>query len=65
MSGRDAYIDAAAALLGLPIDPAHRPGVSMFLGMAADMAAILDEAPLDEDELAPLPVYAPPADGRP
>lgn len=51
-----AHAAAAAATVGLPIDPAHMPGVVRFLMLAADMAAILDAAPLhpDDDALAPV-----------
>jgi len=62
MDDLETYVDAAAGLLGLPIDAERRPGVLMFMGLAAEMAAILEAAPLDEDELAPLPVYLPPSD---
>ena len=34
----DAYVDAQAALLGLPIAPEHRPGVVRYLQLAAGMA---------------------------
>lgn len=51
------YVDAAAELLDLPIEAEWRPGVARFLGLAAEMAAILDGVALDEDELAPAPVF--------
>jgi len=54
----EAYVDAAAQLVGLPLDPAHRPGVVLNLGRIAQMAALVMEFPLpDETELAP--VYQP------
>jgi len=62
MDDLEAYVDAAAGFLGLPIDEERWPGVLMFMRLAAEMAASLDAAPLDEDELAPLPVYLPPSD---
>ena len=37
-----AYIDAAAATLGLKITAEQRPGVTRFFGLAADMAALVD-----------------------
>ena len=33
------YVDAAAKLIGLPIDPAHRPGVIANMQRNAQMAA--------------------------
>ena len=41
-----AYIDAAAATLGLKITAEQRPGVSRFFGLAADMAALVNGLPL-------------------
>ncbi|MFT6773314.1 MAG: hypothetical protein ACJA1L_001024 [Paracoccaceae bacterium] len=60
MTDHDAYIDAASALVGLPIAPAHRPGVATFLAIAADMAALVNAAPLDEAEQQHAPTYLPP-----
>ena len=60
MKDIDAYIDAAATLIDLEIAPAYRANVRLFLQTARDMAALLDAAPLDEDEPAPAPVYLPP-----
>ena len=54
----DAYVDAAAALIGLPIDPAHRPGVVVNLERIAQMAALVVEFPLPEDA-EPAPVFRP------
>jgi hypothetical protein len=52
------YLDAAAALLGLPISPEHRPGVLLNLDRLATMARLLEDAPLGrEDE--PAPVFRP------
>jgi len=31
----EAYVDAAARLVGLPLDPAHRPGVVLNFGRIA------------------------------
>jgi hypothetical protein len=53
-----AYVDAAAALIGLPIDPAHRPGVVVNLERLAQMAALVMEFPLP-DEAEPAPVFRP------
>ena len=52
----DAYVDAAARLVGLPLDPAHRPGVVVNLKRIAQMAALVMEFPLPE-ETEPAPVY--------
>ncbi len=58
-SEQDAFIDAASAVVGLPIAEAWRPGVARFLALAAEMAATLDTVDLG-DELALAPVYLPP-----
>jgi hypothetical protein len=42
----DAYVDAQAALLGLPIAPEHRPGVVRYLQLVADMAPRVMDFPL-------------------
>jgi len=50
----EAYVDAAAAALDLPIAPEHRPGVLRYFALAADMAALteaVDLAPHDESAL--------------
>ena len=54
----DAVIDAMAPLLGIPVDPAFRPGIVANLELIALLAALLDEAPLDERE-EPAAVYRP------
>jgi hypothetical protein len=54
----DATVDALAALLGLPIDPAHRPGVAMNLARIAALAALVTEFPLP-DAAEPAPVFTP------
>jgi hypothetical protein len=56
----DAYIDSAAAAVGLTIAEAHRPGVRRFLEIAGEMAATLDGADLDDADPALAPVYVPP-----
>lgn len=57
MSDWDAYIDAVAGPLGLAIAPPYRAGVAGFLGIAAEMAAVLASVDLDPDELALAPIY--------
>lgn len=48
-----AYVDAAAALIGLPIPAAYRDGVLGYFRLAAGMAALVQGLPLTpEDELA-------------
>ena len=42
----ETYVDAAAALLALPIAPGHRPGVLHYFALAASYAALLDAHPL-------------------
>lgn len=41
-----AAVDAQAALLGLPLDPAHRPGVLQYYALAASMAELVMGLPL-------------------
>ena len=55
----DALIDGLAPLLGLEITPEQRPGVIRFLAVAADMAALLDAAPVAPDHLARASVFVP------
>lgn len=51
----DAYIDEAARLAGLTITDAQRPGVRLFLGLAAGMAGTLEPVPVEEPfALAPV-----------
>jgi len=45
------YLDAQSALLGLPISPEHRPGVLLYLQLAAGMAArVMDFELMPADE---------------
>ena len=41
-----AYIDAAAATLGLKITAEQRPGVTRFFTLASDMAVLVNGLPL-------------------
>jgi 1-carboxybiuret hydrolase subunit AtzG-like protein len=52
------YVDAAAALIALPLDPAHRPGVILNIERIAEMAALVMAFPLP-DETEPAPVFLP------
>ncbi|MCA3267326.1 MAG: DUF4089 domain-containing protein [Tagaea sp.] len=58
MDDIDAYIDRTAALLGLPLDPAHKPGVAANLGRTAAIAKLVTEFPLPDD-VEPGPVWRP------
>jgi hypothetical protein len=49
----EAYVDAAAAALKLPLSPPHRPGVLHYFALAASMAELIAAHPLAiEDEPA-------------
>jgi hypothetical protein len=65
----EARLEAMAAVLALPVDAAYRPGVLRFLGLAAEMAAVLDRVPLDPGTAPLAPALslpdAPPREGRP
>lgn len=54
----EAYALAAAALVRLPLDPRHLPGVVMNLRLAARMAGIVEGLPLSPAEEA-APVFVP------
>lgn len=58
-----AAVDAQAAVLGLGLDPAHRPGVLQYYALAASMAELVDGLPLGiTDE--PAPVFMPVSPGH-
>ena len=55
----EAYVDAAAAALQLPLSPAHRPGVLSYFALAAGMAELVGAHPLaitDEPAEAFVPI---------
>ena len=54
----DSCITAAAGMIGLSIDPEHRPGVVLNLQRIAQMAALVMEFPLPDDTEA-APIYRP------
>jgi hypothetical protein len=54
----ETYVDAAAALIGLPLDLAHRSGVIINMRRIAEMAALVMALPLP-DETEPAPVFRP------
>jgi hypothetical protein len=43
----DAYVQASAVALGLPLRPDHRPGVVRYFTIAAEFAAVVDAVPLE------------------
>lgn len=45
-AAHEAYVDAAAAAIGLPLAPAHRPGVLRYFALAAGMAEQVMAVPL-------------------
>ena len=47
----EAYLDAVAPAVGLPVDPGWRGGIVRFLGLAAEMAATLEAVELADDHL--------------
>jgi hypothetical protein len=64
----EAYVDAAAAVLQLPLSPAHRPGVLHYFALAAGMAELVAAQPLgitDDAAQAFVPVSPSAADGSP
>jgi len=54
----EAYVDAAARALALPLASAHRPGVLHYFMFAASMAELLDAQQLGLDD-EPAPVFTP------
>jgi hypothetical protein len=52
----DAYLDAAAAVLGIAIEPEWRPGVRFHLATTLALADLVVAFPLD-DEAEPAPVF--------
>lgn len=52
----ETYIDAAGAVLDLPIDPAWKPAVRMNLDVSLRMARMVQEFPLP-DEIEPASIY--------
>ena len=51
---QEVYVDAAAALLGLPLAPEHRGGVLGFFALAASMAAVVEAVPLTLHDDSPM-----------
>lgn len=46
----EAQVDASAALIGLPLAAAHRPGVLHYFAIAATMAELVMAQPLTPDD---------------
>lgn len=62
----EAYVDAAAAALKLPLSSQHRPGVLQYFALAAGMAELVGAHPLtvaDEPAEAFVPI-SPTSAGR-
>ena len=58
----EAFCNATAAALGLPLAPEHRPGVLHYFALAAQMAALVEAVPLapaDEPAVHFVPVVSP------
>lgn len=58
----EAYVDATAALLVLPLAAEHRPGVLRYFALAAEMAELVNGLPLDTHD-EPAEAFAPIAPG--
>ncbi len=54
--GLDAYIDAVAAALALPVDPAWKPAVRANLEVTLKLARLVEEFALP-DEIEPAEIY--------
>jgi len=55
-SSLDAFIDASAAALGLPLDPAWKPGIRANLEVTLKLANVVAAFDLP-DEIEPAPVF--------
>jgi Protein of unknown function (DUF4089) len=61
-----AYVDAAAATLGLKISAEQRPGVLQFFALTAGMAELVNGLPLEvHDESGNVFVVVPPQGADP
>jgi hypothetical protein len=61
----EAYVDAAASALALPLSAAQRPGVLRFFALAAGFAEIVEAVPLhahDDSALSFVPLSAAPSE---
>ncbi len=57
------YVDIAAELINLPIDPDYRPGVIANVEAIAEIARLVTEFPLDET-VEPAAIFNPLDDNR-
>jgi hypothetical protein len=57
----EAYVDAMAEAMALPLQPEHRPGVLMYVELAAGMAELVMAHPfgIDDDPAAVFTPIAP------
>ncbi|QHI98000.1 DUF4089 domain-containing protein [Xylophilus rhododendri] len=53
-AAQERYVDATAALIGLPLAADHRPGVLGFFALAASMAAAIEAVPLTPHDDSPM-----------
>lgn len=53
-----AYVEAAAPLVGLSLDPSYLPGVILNIERIAQMAGLVMDFPLPDDT-EPAPVFTP------
>ena len=53
-----AYVEAAAQLVGLSLDPTYLPGVILNIERIAEMAGLVMDFPLPDDT-EPAPVFTP------
>ena len=53
-----AYVEAAAQLVGLSLDPTYLPGVILNVERIAQMAGLVMDFPLPDDT-EPAPVFTP------
>ena len=59
----EAYVDAAASAMNLPLAPEHRPGVLRYFALAAELAELVEAHPLlphDDPAEAFVPIEAAP-----
>lgn len=59
MSSYGRYIDEMAALVGLAVSQAHKPGVEQNLAVMMRMAGVVAEFPLDDTADEPATVFEP------
>ena len=51
----EAYAKQAASAIGLPLNPAHLPGIAMNLALARRMAGLIEQVKISPaDEAAPV-----------